>query len=166
MKRLDNGVTLGAWGQIREWREDSQKLDTLGNPHRHLSQLIALYPGNQISYHKDATYADAAKRTLESRGDLGTGWSRAWKIAAWARLQDGEHAYRLLKSALDFSTLTVISMDSDQEEFMKIFLIRIRLSKLTVISELRQALPKCCYRVIRDLSICCLLYLLFGRMAV
>ena len=114
LKRLDNGVTLGAWGQIREWREDSQKLDTLGNPHRHLSQLIALYPGNQISYHKDATYADAAKRTLESRGDLGTGWSRAWKIAAWARLQDGEHAYRLLKSALDFSTLTVISMDSDQ----------------------------------------------------
>ena len=45
---------------------------------------------------------------------MGTGWSRAWKIAAWARLQDGEHAYRLLKSALDFSTLTVISMDSDQ----------------------------------------------------
>jgi alpha-L-fucosidase 2 len=111
---LDNGVTLGAWGQIREWREDSQKLDTLGNPHRHLSQLIALYPGNQISYYKDAKYADAAKRTLESRGDLGTGWSRAWKIAAWARLQDGEHAYRLLKSALDFSTLTVISMDNDQ----------------------------------------------------
>lgn len=114
LKRLDNGVTLGAWGQIREWREDSQKLDTLGNPHRHLSQLIALYPGNQISYYKDAKYADAAKRTLESRGDLGTGWSRAWKIAAWARLQDGEHAYRLLKSALDFSTLTVISMDNDQ----------------------------------------------------
>lgn len=73
LKRLDNGVTLGAWGQIREWREDSQKLDTLGNPHRHLSQLIALYPGNQISYYKDAKYADAAKRTLESRGDLGTG---------------------------------------------------------------------------------------------
>ena len=55
---------------------------------------------------RTAKYADAAKRTLESRGDLGTGWSRAWKIAAWARLQDGEHAYRLLKSALDFSTLT------------------------------------------------------------
>lgn len=114
LNRLDNGVTIGAWGQIREWREDSEKLDTLRNPHRHLSQLIALYPGNQISYYKNSSYADAAKKTLESRGDLGTGWSRAWKIAAWARLQDGEHAYRLLKSALTYSTLTVISMDSDQ----------------------------------------------------
>lgn len=114
LNHLDNGVTIGAWGQIREWREDSEKLDTLGNPHRHLSQLIALYPGNQISYYKNPSYANAAKKTLESRGDLGTGWSRAWKIAAWARLQDGEHAYRLLKSALNYSTLTVVSMDSDQ----------------------------------------------------
>ena len=49
-----------------------------------------------------------------SRGDLGTGWSRAWKIACWARLQDGDHAYRLLKSALSLSSLTVISMDNDK----------------------------------------------------
>ena len=59
-------------------------------------------------------YVDAAKKTLESRGDLGTGWSRAWKIACWARLLDGDHAYRLLKSALSLSTMTVISMDNDK----------------------------------------------------
>lgn len=112
--RLDNGVAIGSWGQIREWKLDGQKLDTLGSQHRHLSQLIALYPGNQISYSQNAEYADAAKKTLESRGDLGTGWSRAWKIACWARLLDGDHAYRLLKSALSLSTLTVISMDNDK----------------------------------------------------
>lgn len=112
--QLDNGVTIGPWGQIREWKEDKQQLDTLGNQHRHLSQLIALYPGNQISNLQNMEYVDAAKKTLESRGDLGTGWSRAWKIAFWARLLDGDHAYRLLKSALSLSTMTVISMDNDK----------------------------------------------------
>ncbi len=113
-RKLDNGLTIGSWGQIKEWKEDSEKLDFRGNDHRHLSQLIALYPGNQISYHRDSLFADAAKKTLQSRGDMGTGWSRAWKIACWARLFDGEHAYRLLKSALSLSTLTVISMDNSK----------------------------------------------------
>lgn len=112
--RLDNGITIGSWGQIREWKYDSQHLDTLGNQHRYLSQLIALYPGNQISCYKTPEYAEAARQTLLSRGDLGTGWSRAWKIACWARLLDGDHAYQLLKSALSLSTLTVISMDNDK----------------------------------------------------
>lgn len=112
--KLDNGVEIGSWGQIKEWKTDSGRLDTLGNKHRHLSQLIALYPGTQISYHRDQKFADAAKITLASRGDMGTGWSRAWKIACWARLLDGDHAYRLLKSALSLSTLTVISMDNDK----------------------------------------------------
>lgn len=113
-RKLDNGLTIGSWGQIKEWKEDSGKLDFRGNDHRHLSQLIALYPGNQISYHRDSLFADAAKKTLQSRGDMGTGWSRAWKIACWARLFDGDHAYRLLKSALSLSTLTVISMDNSK----------------------------------------------------
>lgn len=111
---LDNGVNIGSWGQIKEWKEDKDQLDVFGNEHRHLSQLIALYPGNQISYHQDKKYADAAKKTLESRGDQGTGWSRAWKIACWARLLDGDHAYSLLKSALNLSTLTVVSMENSQ----------------------------------------------------
>lgn len=112
--KLDNGLELGDWGQIKEWKKDSGNLDFQGNEHRHLSHLIALYPGNQISYRRDSLWANAAKQTLLSRGDKGTGWSRAWKIACWARLFDGNHAYRLLKSAFDFSTLTVISMDNDK----------------------------------------------------
>lgn len=112
--RLDNGLEIGSWGQIKEWKEDTQNLDVEGNEHRHISQLIALYPGNQISPHKDATFAEAARTTLKSRGDLGTGWSRAWKIACWARLFDGNHAYKLLKAALTPSTLTIISMDNDK----------------------------------------------------
>lgn len=114
LRKLDNGLTIGSWGQIKEWKEDKGKLDFKGNDHRHLSQLIALYPGNQISYHRDSLFADAAKKTLLSRGDLETGWSRAWKIACWTRLFDGDHAYRLLKSALSLSTLTVISMDNSK----------------------------------------------------
>lgn len=110
--RLDKGLEIGDWGQIKEWKNDEANLDIQGNEHRHLSQLMALYPGNQISYHLDKSYADAAKRTLESRGDNGTGWSRAWKIACWARLFDGDHAYKLLKSALNPANITVISMDN------------------------------------------------------
>ena len=110
-EQLDYGLEIGDWGQIREWKYNP---DIKGDDHRHLSQLMALYPGNHISYHLDKSYADAAKTSLESRGDLGTGWSRAWKIACWARLFDGEHAYRLLKSALSLSTLTVVSMDNSK----------------------------------------------------
>ncbi|WP_306540327.1 glycoside hydrolase family 95 protein [Dysgonomonas sp.] len=109
--KLDNGIEIGDWGQIREWKIQP---DIKENDHRHLSHLMALYPGNQISYHLNKTYADAAKISLESRGDEGTGWSRAWKIACWARLFDGDHAYKLLKAALHRSTLTVISMDNDK----------------------------------------------------
>lgn len=112
--RLDNGLEIGSWGQIREWRTDSQHLDTLGNPHRHLSQLMALYPGDQVSSSPRQELVEAVRRTLLSRGDLGTGWSRAWKIACWARLHDGDHAYRLLKSALSLSHTTVVSMDNDK----------------------------------------------------
>lgn len=108
---LDNGITIGNWGQIKEWKIQP---DIQGNDHRHLSHLMALYPGNQISYHINKTYADAAKVSLESRGDMGTGWSRAWKIACWARLFDGDHAYKLLKSALKFTDYIPLSMDNDK----------------------------------------------------
>lgn len=111
---LDNGIETGDWGQIKEWKQDTQNLDVKGNNHRHISQLIALYPGNQISPYKNETFSRAARVTLESRGDLGTGWSRAWKIACWARLLDGNHAYKLLKAALMPSTYTSISVDSDK----------------------------------------------------
>ncbi|MDR1632521.1 MAG: glycoside hydrolase N-terminal domain-containing protein [Dysgonamonadaceae bacterium] len=106
---LDNGLHIGSWGQLREWkiREDVQ-----GDTHRHISHLIALYPGNQISYLIDSVYADAAKTSLISRSDNGTGWSLAWKIACWARLQDGNHAYQLLKRALEIDYHTTIVMEN------------------------------------------------------
>lgn len=106
--RLDPGLTIGDWGQIREWKATP---DIRGNNHRHLSQLIALYPGDHISYHLDSLYADAAKKTLLSRGDNGTGWSRAWKISCWARLFDGDHAYKLLKQALNPTYVTTVTME-------------------------------------------------------
>lgn len=108
--KLDNGIAIGDWGQIREWKNTA---DIKGDEHRHLSQLIALYPGNQISYLLNPAYADAAKETLLSRGDEGTGWSRAWKISCWARLFDGDHAYKLLKSALNYTTIQKMSMKTD-----------------------------------------------------
>jgi len=105
--KLDNGVKIGNWGQIREW---TTQPDIQWNQHRHISQLIALYPGNQISFHRNSDIANAAKTTLNSRGDGGTGWSRAWKISCWARLFDGDHAYKLMKSAQHFTTYTSVSM--------------------------------------------------------
>jgi alpha-L-fucosidase 2 len=109
LAKLDNGLHIGSWGQLREWkiREDVQ-----GDTHRHLSHLIALYPGNQISYLLDSTYANAAKTSLISRGDNGTGWSLAWKIACWARLLDGNHAYQLFKRALEIDYHTTIVMEN------------------------------------------------------
>lgn len=89
---------IGKWGQLQEWREDR---DDPTDQHRHVSHLFAVYPGRQISPTATPTLAAAAKKSLEARGDGGTGWSRAWKIAYWARFQDGDHAYLLLKNLLD-----------------------------------------------------------------
>lgn len=106
--KLDNGLTIGDWGQIREWKINP---DRQGDHQRHLSHLMALYPGSHISYLKDKKYADAARVALDSRGDGATGWSRAWKVSCWARLWDGERAYRLLKYAQNLTYVTTVSMD-------------------------------------------------------
>ncbi len=109
LRHLDRGLRIGAWGQIREWRYTD---DQEGNQHRHLSHLIALYPGRQISDRLTPELAKAARTTLNSRGDTGTGWSRAWKIGLWARLGDGDRAHRLIKSALNYTTFTGNSMNT------------------------------------------------------
>ncbi|MCT4590117.1 MAG: glycoside hydrolase N-terminal domain-containing protein [Carboxylicivirga sp.] len=88
---------IGKWGQLQEWKED---VDDPENKHRHVSHLFALFPGNQISVLKTPELAEAAKVSLIARGDGGTGWSRAWKIAFWARLRDGDHAYKMLHELL------------------------------------------------------------------
>jgi alpha-L-fucosidase 2 len=88
---------VGSWGQLQEWKED---VDDPESRHRHVSHLFALHPGNQISVTGTPVLADAAKVSLEARGDGGTGWSLAWKINFWARLHDGDRAFTLLKRLL------------------------------------------------------------------
>lgn len=89
--------TVGNWGQLQEWKED---VDDPDNKHRHVSHLYALHPGNQITVEHTPELADAARVSLNARGDGGTGWSLAWKVNFWARLKDGEKAYQLYKRLL------------------------------------------------------------------
>ena len=89
-------------GRIMEWAEDYKEVEP---HHRHTSHLFALYPGNQISATGTPDLAEAARKTLIVRGDDGTGWSLAWKINMWNRLQDGDHAYKLLSVLLGSKTL-------------------------------------------------------------
>ena len=83
-------------GCVQEWGLDDFK--DAEHPHRHLSQLFGLYPGNEISVEKTKDLAEAARKTLEFRGDTGTGWSLVWKIILWAQLGDAERAHRLMQN--------------------------------------------------------------------
>jgi len=101
-RRLLPPLQIGARGQLQEWIEDYGEAEP---EHRHVSHLWALYPGTHITPAGTPQLAAAARRTLELRGDGGTGWAKAWKIAFWARLLDGDRAYALLKSQIAESTL-------------------------------------------------------------
>jgi len=89
---------IGRWGQLQEWEADK---DDPKDDHRHVSHLFALYPGRQITRAATPELAEAARVSLQARGDKSTGWSRAWKINFWARLWDGDHAYIMLRSLLN-----------------------------------------------------------------
>lgn len=93
MKARLLGPKIGSWGQLQEWVVDR---DNPKDDHRHLSHLIAVHPGRQISPLTTPRFAEAAKVSINARGDGGTGWSKAWKINMWARLHDGNRAYKLL----------------------------------------------------------------------
>jgi len=99
---------IGSWGQLQEWKED---LDDPMNTHRHVSHLFALHPGNQITPEKTPELAKAARVSLEARGDEGTGWSLAWKVNFWARLQDGDRAHKLLKRMIYMTEVTGTRME-------------------------------------------------------
>lgn len=92
---------IGKNGNLQEWAEDYDDKDP---HHRHISHLICLHPGNDISPIKSPELFNACKKTLELRGDGGTGWSIVWKISFWARMLDGNHAYKLLQKDLNFTT--------------------------------------------------------------
>jgi alpha-L-fucosidase 2 len=91
---------IGKHGQLQEWLED---VDSPTNHHRHVSHLWGLFPGDEINP-DSPELLNAAKQSLLFRGDVGTGWSKAWKICLWARLLDGDHAHKLLIEALDRNT--------------------------------------------------------------
>lgn len=85
---------VGQYGQLMEWAYD---WDNPNETHRHISHIYGLFPGNEYSPATNTAISNAAKTALEHRGDSGTGWSEAWKLNCWARLEDGEHAYNLVK---------------------------------------------------------------------
>lgn len=95
--RLDKGLSVGSWGQLKEWKYTE---DDPQDTHRHLSHLIALYPGDAVSALTMPEYAKAIEKSLDARADVGMGWSLTWKIALRARLFDGERCHFLLKKSM------------------------------------------------------------------
>ncbi|MGN7988780.1 glycoside hydrolase family 95 protein [Pedobacter sp. 22226] len=90
-------MQIGRFGQLQEWLQD---FDRPGDKHRHASHLYGLYPSNQVSAYHNPELFDAAKTVLLNRGDKSTGWSMGWKVNFWARLLDGNHAYKLITDQL------------------------------------------------------------------
>jgi alpha-L-fucosidase 2 len=96
-------LTIGSKGNLQEWHKDWEDVEV---QHRHVSHLFGLHPGRQISPITTPALAAAARKTLEIRGDVGTGWSKAWKINFWARLLDGDHTYLLIRQLMQYKNET------------------------------------------------------------
>ena len=92
-------MQIGKEGQLQEWLDDWD-LEAPERQHRHVSHLYGVFPSHQITHRGTPDLYAAARKSLELRGDVGTGWSLAWKINLWARLRDGDRAYLLLQKAL------------------------------------------------------------------
>jgi alpha-L-fucosidase 2 len=91
---------IGKAGQLQEWLEDWD-MDAPERNHRHVSHLYALFPGEQITLRRTPELAAAARKSLELRGDLSTGWAIAWRINLWARLREAEHTHGVMRLLLD-----------------------------------------------------------------
>ena len=90
-------MQVGQYGQLQEWLQD---LDNPEDKHRHVSHLFGLYPANQVDPESAPALFNAARTSLIQRGDISTGWSMGWKVNLWARLRDGNHAWKLIKDQL------------------------------------------------------------------
>ena len=88
-------MKVGQYGQLQEWQED---IDDPKDEHRHISHLYGLYPSNQIDPERTPELFEAARVTLTQRGDMATGWSLGWKTNFWARMQDGDHALKIMEN--------------------------------------------------------------------
>lgn len=102
-------MQIGRYNQLQEWLED---LDDPKDGHRHVSHAYGLFPSNQISPFTHPQLFQAVKNTLLQRGDKATGWSIGWKINLWARLLDGNHAYKMI-----FNLLVLLPNDEVKEEY-------------------------------------------------
>lgn len=99
-------LQIGNWGQLQEWLND---WDDPKDTHRHVSHLYALFPGNGISPYRTPELCAAARTSLIHRGDPSTGWSMGWKVCLWARLLDGNHAYKLIHNQLTLTNDHIIN---------------------------------------------------------
>jgi alpha-L-fucosidase 2 len=100
LKRLRSQLApmhVGQYSQLQEWLDD---VDDPNDKHRHISHLYGLFPSNQISPYRTPDLYNAARNTLLQRGDISTGWSMGWKVNWWARMLDGNHAYKLIQNQL------------------------------------------------------------------
>ena len=97
MRRRLPPMRIGQHGQLQEWWED---WDDPKDGHRHVSHLWGFYPGYQISPYRTPLLTQAVRNTLVQRGDPSTGWSMGWKVCLWARMLDGDHAFKLITDQL------------------------------------------------------------------
>lgn len=111
-------LKVGRKGNLQEWYKDWEDEDP---QHRHISHLFGLFPGREISPLTTPEFAEACKRTLAIRGDGGTGWSKAWKINVWARLLDGNHAYKLLRELLKLTGQGSVNMHNAGGTYANLF---------------------------------------------
>jgi len=118
-KQLAPNQISDSTGALQEWLEDYKEQEI---HHRHVSHLYGLHPFDEINPWDTPELASAAKKTLERRGDGGTGWSRAWKIAFWSRLGDGDHAYKMLRALLEPAAAgSEIKMNSGAGTYANLF---------------------------------------------
>jgi alpha-L-fucosidase 2 len=109
---------IGRWGQLQEWETDR---DDPKDTHRHSSNLFGLHPGRRISVVNTPKLAQAAKVSLEARGDASTGWSMAWKINFWARLKEGDHAYKILNNFITLVGRSGVNYDEGGGLYANLF---------------------------------------------
>lgn len=111
-------LSIGSDGRLMEWAKEFKEREP---QHRHVSHLFALYPGSQISYYKTPALKEAARKSLEARGDGGTGWSLAMKVSFWTRLHDGDHALKLLNRLLHPVQATGVEMTNSGGTYNNLF---------------------------------------------
>jgi alpha-L-fucosidase 2 len=109
---------VGSRGQLQEWFRDFREEEV---QHRHVSHVFGLHPGRQIDPRRTPHLGQAIRKTLEIRGDYSTGWSLGWKVNLWARLLDGNHAYRLIQYFFTLVETSEINMSAGGGVYPNLF---------------------------------------------